>query len=156
MLHCILQSQKLDSMVHAHNNINEGSDVERWMYKLKLASPFHRVLGTYAHRLQNSKNSSEAPLGVTKWFIPFVLHRVLRILPTCKSYRNLLIARVIAYRRCCWVERSLFFFFRSSHTFWTFFGLLRRFRPSRLVEVGGNVGRRPILASLGYLCRPMW
>lgn len=99
MLRCALQSQKLDPMVQY--NINEGSDVEQWMYELKLASPFHRVLGTYAHRLQNSKNSSEAPLGVTKWFIPFILHRILRILPTCESCRNLLIACVISYRQCC-------------------------------------------------------
>jgi hypothetical protein len=70
-------------MIHP-NNVNEGSDVAQWMYKLKLVSPFHRVLGTYAHRLQHSKKSPEAPLGVTKWFIPFVLHRVLRILPTCE------------------------------------------------------------------------
>jgi len=75
--------QKLDPRV-GYNQIHEGSNVEQWMYKLKLANPSHRVLGTYAHRLKTSKSSSSAPLGVTKWFVPFILHRVLRILPTCE------------------------------------------------------------------------
>ena len=115
MLRCALQSQKLDPMVQ-YNNINEGSNVEQWMYKLKLASPFHRVLGTYAHRLQNSKNSSEAPLGVTKWFIPFILHRILRILPTCESYLVQELVNVVCIViQAVLLSREVFFYFRSSH-----------------------------------------
>jgi len=58
------------------------SRVELWMCKLKLTSPSHRVLGTYAHRLQTNKRSLKMPVGVSKWFFAFVLHRILRILPT--------------------------------------------------------------------------
>ena len=139
-------------MAH-YNGIHESSVVDRWMHKFKLTRPFHRVLGTYAHRLQNSKKNSEVPPGVTKWFIPFVLHRVLRILPTCECYRSLL-------NSCVDNQAGATGFVFFSFSF--FFNLIspsfcrrRWIRSSRVVETSGNLGRRPILASVGDLCRPM-
>ena len=68
-------TQKLDPMV-IFGDKNDGetcvSRTEQCLYDYNIAKPFHRVLGTYAHRLQVTKKSREAPPGVMKWILPFL------------------------------------------------------------------------------------
>jgi len=65
----------------------EGAKVESWerlLIQWGVLNPNHKVIGEYAHRLidgNKNKFSSRRTNGL-RWVIPFLLHRILRILPT--------------------------------------------------------------------------
>ena len=105
--------KKLDPAVMIRKSDDEKSKeistTEQWLFQMKLANPYHRVIGTYAHRLNTGKKSSNAPMSVTKWFIPFLIHRILRILPTCKSLSCSLFFSPLLLRIICISCKSLNF-----------------------------------------------
>ena len=84
--------KKLDPKVGKALTVEEEVDVDCWKSKLSkmgIVNSQHIVSGDYGNRLKVLVNNQDDPgdsqrerMQGLKWFVPFLLHRVFRILPT--------------------------------------------------------------------------
>ena len=76
--------KKLDDKVGTEPTIEEDSAMDYWTFKLSrlgIVNTKHIVVGDYGNRLNQVDPNAKRPKGIT-WFIPLIIHRILRILPT--------------------------------------------------------------------------
>jgi len=76
--------KRLDPKVGIEPSVEESIAVDNMLHRLihmGIVSPKHKVVGEYGKRLQKSRSIMKKPSGLL-WMIPFLLHRILRIIPT--------------------------------------------------------------------------
>lgn len=78
--------KRLDPEIRRVPNVEEQQSVERWgkwLSKWKIINSKHIVIGDYGNRLRNLESNQRQPQSRGLfWLVPFLLHRILRILPT--------------------------------------------------------------------------
>jgi Predicted acyltransferases len=76
--------KRLDPEIRRMSTVEEEQAVERWSRRLsrwKCINCKHIVIGDYGNRLRHLEQSQVESNGIY-WLVPFLLHRILRILPT--------------------------------------------------------------------------
>lgn len=76
--------KRLDPEIRRIPTVEEEQAVERWnkwLSKWKFINSKHIVVGDYGNRLRYMEQSQQQSKGLY-WLVPFLLHRILRILPT--------------------------------------------------------------------------
>ena len=76
--------KRLDPKVGIEPTVEESIAMDNLLYRLSkmgIVNPKHKVVGEYGKRLQKSRSIMKKPTGLL-WMIPFLLHRILRIIPT--------------------------------------------------------------------------
>lgn len=76
--------KRLDPKVGIEPSVEESITIDNISYRLTkmgIVNPKHKVVGEYGKRLQKSRSIMKKPTGLL-WMIPFLLHRILRIIPT--------------------------------------------------------------------------
>ena len=76
--------KRLDPEVGQAPSTEEENHMDRWsarLSRLGLVNSKHIVVGDYGNRLNQVDPNLQRPKGLS-WIVPFLLHRVLRILPT--------------------------------------------------------------------------